>query len=85
MAHATNDISAVRMYIGPAVMYSVDTLTKFILIIGIMISLAPLLTFYTLIPLPFLSFYTLEHTSNHHRVSRQEEVDDLFLCMEVVQ
>ena len=67
MAHATNDISAVRMYIGPAVMYSVDTLTKFILIIGIMISLAPLLTFYTLIPLPFLSFFVYKLSKKIHK------------------
>ena len=32
MAHATNDISAVRMYIGPAVMYSIDTFSKFIIV-----------------------------------------------------
>ena len=39
MAHATNDISAVRMYIGPAVMYSVDTVSKLIIVIAIMLSL----------------------------------------------
>jgi len=57
MAHATNDISAVRMYIGPAVMYSVDTVSKFIIVIVIMLSLNPMLTLYTLIPLPLLSFF----------------------------
>ncbi len=57
MAHATNDISAVRMYIGPAVMYSVDTVSKFIIVIVIMFSLNPELTIYTLIPLPLLSFF----------------------------
>jgi ATP-binding cassette, subfamily B, multidrug efflux pump len=56
MSHATNDINAVRNFIGPAVMYSVDTFIRLIIIIGIMISLSPQLTFYTLIPLPFLSY-----------------------------
>ena len=38
MAHATNDISAVRMYIGPAVMYSIDTVSKLIIVIVIMLN-----------------------------------------------
>lgn len=56
MAHATNDINAVRMFIGPAVMYSTDTAVRLITILAIMISLDPMLTLYTLIPLPLLSY-----------------------------
>ncbi len=67
MAHATNDINAVRMYIGPVVMYSVDTIVKFILIISIMISLAPLLTLYALLPLPFLSFSVYKLSKKIHK------------------
>lgn len=55
MAHATNDINAVRSFIGPAVMYSADTSVRLIMVISIMVSLNPLLTFYSLLPLPFLS------------------------------
>jgi len=66
MAHATNDISAVRMYIGPAVMYSVDTISKFIIVILIMISLNPMLTFYTLIPLPLLSYFVYKLSKKIH-------------------
>ena len=55
MAHATNDITAVRSFIGPSVMYSVDTSIRLIMVLAIMISLNPLLTLYSLIPLPFLS------------------------------
>ncbi len=55
MAHATNDINAVRMFIGPAVMYSTDTLIRLIIVLAIMISLDPMLTLYTLLPLPILS------------------------------
>lgn len=66
MAHATNDISAVRMYIGPAVMYSVDTVSKFIIVIVIMLSLNPELTIYTLIPLPLLSFFVYNLSKKIH-------------------
>ncbi|MCX7798215.1 MAG: ABC transporter ATP-binding protein/permease [Melioribacter sp.] len=56
MAHATNDINAVRSFVGPAVMYSIDNGVLFILVISIMISLSPILTIYALLPLPILSF-----------------------------
>lgn len=56
MAHATNDISAVRMFLGPAVMYSLDTVVRLTIVIGIMLSLNPSLTFYSLLPLPLLSY-----------------------------
>lgn len=56
MAHATNDINAVRMFVGPAVMYSVDTGIRLIIVLFIMFSLSTSLTIYSLIPLPFLSY-----------------------------
>jgi ATP-binding cassette subfamily B protein len=56
MAHATNDINAVRMFIGPAVMYSIDTFTRFAIVITIMFKISFTLTLYSLIPLPFLSY-----------------------------
>lgn len=55
MAHATNDINAVRMFLGPSVMYSVDTLTRLLIVLVILLMLNPELTLYSLIPLPFLS------------------------------
>lgn len=55
MSHATNDISAVRMAVGPAVMYSIDNGTRFLMALGIMISMSPMLTIYSLLPLPVLS------------------------------
>lgn len=55
MAHATNDINAVRSFLGPAVMYSTDTAFRLVIVIGVMISLNPSLTFYSLLPLPLLS------------------------------
>jgi len=55
MAHATNDINAVRTFLGPAVMYSTDTLVRLLIVFGIMLSLNFSLTIYALIPLPLLS------------------------------
>jgi len=56
MAHATNDINAVRMFLGPAVMYSTDTFVRLVIVLTIMILLNVELTIYSLLPLPFLSF-----------------------------
>jgi ATP-binding cassette, subfamily B, multidrug efflux pump len=56
MAHATNDINAVRTFVGPAVMYTTDTVVILILVLSLMISLNLSLTIYSLLPLPFLSY-----------------------------
>ncbi|MBK9097677.1 MAG: ABC transporter ATP-binding protein [bacterium] len=56
MAHATNDINAVRTFVGPAVMYTTDTFVILILVLALMISLNLSLTIYALLPLPFLSY-----------------------------
>ncbi len=56
MAHATNDINAVRSFLGPAVMYSVDTSVRLVIVISIMLSLNLTLTLLSLIPLPFISY-----------------------------
>jgi len=54
MARATEDVSRVRMYLGPALMYTVNTVVLFILVIGTMLRVNLELTFYTILPLPFL-------------------------------
>jgi len=56
MSHATNDINAVRMFIGPAVMYSIDTSIRLMIVVSIMISINFSLTIYALLPLPILSY-----------------------------
>ncbi len=68
MAHVTNDVSAVRMFVGPAVMYSIDTITKFLIIISIIISMSPILSFYALLPLPFLSFLVYKLSKKIHKM-----------------
>lgn len=55
MNRISEDVSKVRMYAGPALMYSVQTITLFIVVISYMYSQAPSLTLYTVIPFPILS------------------------------
>ncbi len=55
MNRISEDVSQVRMYCGPAVMYGMNTITLFACIIPIMYTKAPSLALYTLIPLPVLS------------------------------
>ena len=56
MSHATNDINAVRGFVCPAVMYSIDTSIRLIIVVAIMISINFPLTVYALLPLPILSY-----------------------------
>lgn len=74
MAHATNDINAVRNFLGPAVMYSVDTLTLFVFTLSLMFSLNVELSLLSLIPFPILSIlvYTLGKKI-HIKFSRIQE------------
>ena len=55
MAYATNDIDAVRYFIGPAIMYSFDTFATFLAVIAFMLALSPLLTISAVVPLPLMS------------------------------
>ena len=55
MSRATNDLNAVRTMIGPAVMYSANTVLVFVVAIAVMLSIDVRLTLIALIPLPFVS------------------------------
>ena len=55
MSRATNDLNAVRMMIGPAVMYTANTILVFVVAIVVMLSIDPRLTLIALVPLPFVS------------------------------
>ncbi|WP_026915358.1 ABC transporter ATP-binding protein [Christiangramia portivictoriae] len=56
MNRISEDVSKVRLYLGPAIMYSVTTFTSTVVVLIFMIQAAPLLTLYTVIPLPILAF-----------------------------
>lgn len=67
MAYATNDINAVRNFIGPAVMYTSDTAMAFVFTLAMMIAINPMLTLWVLLPLPVLSYaiYFLGNKTHH--------------------
>ena len=56
MNRISEDVGKVRMYVGPAVMYSINTFVRFTMVIIFMYKVSPLLTLYTLLPLPLLSY-----------------------------
>jgi ATP-binding cassette subfamily B protein len=56
MNRISEDVSKVRMYVGPAVMYSINTIIRFAIVIVYMYNVSPRLTLYTLLPLPLLSY-----------------------------
>ena len=56
MSRITEDVARVRMYVGPAVMYTINTIIRFVMVIVYMYSISPKLTFYALLPLPILSY-----------------------------
>jgi ATP-binding cassette subfamily B multidrug efflux pump len=79
MNRISEDVSKVRMYVGPAIMYALNTGFTIILVISIMISVSPKLTLLTLIPLPFLAFLVYRVANLIHTRSRkvQEQLSEL--------
>src|SRR5262245_10543808 len=79
MSRATNDLSAVRMMIGPAVMYASSTGLTFIVAIALMVSINPLLTSLAPVPLPFVSIVVRYFgAAIHHRFEKiQEQLSDI--------
>jgi ATP-binding cassette, subfamily B, multidrug efflux pump len=55
MARATNDLNAVRMLLGPAIMYSANTIVFTVGALGFMLAISPKLTLYAFLPLPITS------------------------------
>ncbi|TMU57227.1 ABC transporter ATP-binding protein [Flagellimonas algicola] len=69
MNRISEDINQVRMYVGPAIMYGMNTLTMFVCIIPLMFIKAPTLAAYTLIPLPILSVLIYQISKIIHKRS----------------
>jgi ATP-binding cassette, subfamily B, multidrug efflux pump len=67
MSRATNDLNAVRMMVGPSIMYSASTVLTFIVAIVLMVSIDPWLTLVALVPLPFVSVSVKMFGSAIHR------------------
>jgi ATP-binding cassette subfamily B protein len=79
MAHATNDISAVRNTLGPGIMYPIDTLMTFTMVLGVMLATDWQLTLLALTPLPFVSYfvYRLGKIVHQKFEERQEKYSEL--------
>ena len=74
MSIATNDMSAVRMMLGPGVMYTVNTITVGVLSLTFMLAISPRLTLLSLLPLPLVSLSVWWFGDRiHHRFERVQE------------
>lgn len=70
MNRITEDVSFVRMYLGPGIMYPVNLISTTIILLIFMINIDPQLTLYTLGPLPILSFLIYKVASTINQKSR---------------
>ena len=79
MNRISEDVSKVRMYYGPVLMYGTNAVVLFVIIIFYMYSVAPKLTIYSLIPLPILSvfIYRISNLINKKSTLVQESLSDL--------
>ena len=79
MNRISEDVGKVRMYVGPAFMYSINTISLFIIVISYMISIAPELTLFTILPLPILSItiYKLSRIINLRSTLVQETLSKM--------
>ena len=75
----SEDVGKVRMYVGPALMYTINMVTLFIVALAYMYSKAPSLTLYTIIPLPILSvsIYFLSKFIHKRSTIVQEQLSTL--------
>lgn len=68
MNRISEDVGNVRMYAGPAIMYSINTVTLFVIALIYMFNEAPKLALYTILPLPILSIVIYKLSKEiHHR------------------
>lgn len=79
MNRISEDVSKVRMYVGPAIMYALNTGFTIILVISIMFSVSPRLTLLTLAPLPVLAFlvYKVANLINERSLTVQAQLSKL--------
>ena len=69
MNRISEDVSHVRMYLGPAIMYSMNLVVLVALVVTVMLSIDPVLTLFALLPLPFMSLGIYFISANIHRKS----------------
>jgi ATP-binding cassette, subfamily B, multidrug efflux pump len=79
MSRATNDTFAVRMAVGPAVMYTVNTAVTFVFAMALMLWISPRLTLYAMVPMILLPVIVLGFGRVIHR--RFEEIQEQFSAL----
>ena len=79
MNRISEDVTRVRMYLGPALMYTINIITLFYLVLNRMFSINTTLTFYVLIPLPILALavYFVSNNINYRSERVQEQLSEL--------
>ena len=79
MNRISEDVSRVRMYLGPALMYAINIFVLFLLVISKMLSISTTLTIYVLLPLPILavSVYFVSSTMNKRSEKVQAQLSDI--------
>ena len=79
MARATEDVSRVRMYLGPGIMYTINTVVLFVLVVGAMLTVNVRLTIFSVLPLPILAviIYYVNNMINYRSEKIQERLSDL--------
>jgi len=79
MNRISEDVTMVRMYVGPAIMYAVNVFFTLVIVIAIMISINPRMTFFVLLPLPFLSFaiYKISQSINKRSEKVQRTLSEM--------
>jgi ATP-binding cassette subfamily B protein len=79
MARISEDVGQVRMYLGPAIMYSINLITLSVMIIAFMFMIDTTLAFYTILPLPFLSIsiYYVSNWINKQSTELQKQLSGL--------
>jgi ATP-binding cassette subfamily B multidrug efflux pump len=71
MNRISEDVSQVRSYLGPGIMYSINLVVMFALCIYQMVKISPMLTVYVLIPLPLMSFMIYKVSSKMNALSKE--------------
>ncbi|MFN3394595.1 MAG: ABC transporter transmembrane domain-containing protein, partial [Candidatus Thermochlorobacter sp.] len=79
MSRATNDLNAVRNYLGPGIMYSLNTAFRLIFALSAMLTVSPMLTIFALLPAPLLSYlvYKIGKAIHEHSQDLQAKYGEL--------
>ena len=79
MNRISEDVGLVRMYAGPGIMYTINLVVGFVLIVGKMLTYSPILTLYVLIPLPIMSLLIYKVSSTMNKMSLEVQKEQSFL------